>query len=68
MVRLCWCFPLLSFIVAVEAAPKCERLKASLTYPQDEAPRDLSGVVGVVSIHQSTVHATPILLLILCNA
>jgi len=29
----------------VVAESQCERLKASLTYTQEEAPRDLSGVV-----------------------
>ena len=28
------------------AKPACERLKATLTYTQEEAPRDLSGLVS----------------------
>lgn len=31
--------------VGTATATECERLKASLTYTQEEAPRDLSGVV-----------------------
>ena len=38
------------FLVAARritaANPSCERLKRSLTYTQEEAPRDLSGVVS----------------------
>lgn len=30
---------------SIDASVKCERLKASLTYPQEKAPSDLSAVV-----------------------
>ena len=43
IVLLTWL--LLPTAVLTEAAA-CERLKASLTYTQEEAPRDLSGVVS----------------------
>jgi hypothetical protein len=34
------------YTITVEAASKCETLKASLHYTQEDAPTDLSGVVG----------------------
>jgi hypothetical protein len=33
-------------VAAVAADSKCERLKATLTYTQEKAPRDLSSVVS----------------------
>lgn len=33
-----------------EAIEECERLQASLTYTQEEAPRDLSGLVRSIQI------------------
>ena len=33
-------------LAAVAAESKCERLKATLTYTQEKAPRDLSSVVS----------------------
>ena len=55
--RRCYCWPaivlslwLLAAVPSSQAAQQqCERLKASLTYTQEEAPRDLSGVVRLVA-------------------
>lgn len=43
MFRLLLAAVLTSFAVSEQ---RCERLKASLTYTQEQAPRDLSGVVS----------------------
>jgi hypothetical protein len=40
-----WNFFLMQLVLA-DAAPLCEVLKASLRYTQEDAPTDLSGVVG----------------------
>lgn len=37
----------LMLLVSSDATQQCERLKATLTYTQEEAPRDLSVVVRV---------------------
>jgi hypothetical protein len=37
--------------VSVYSNQPCERLKATLTYTQEEAPRDLSSVVSQLVIH-----------------
>jgi len=53
--RCCWPTIALSlWLLAVPSSCKaaqqqCERLKASLTYTQEEAPRDLSGVVRLAA-------------------
>lgn len=38
------------FRISVAAAASCERLQQSLTYTQEEAPRDLSGVVSLICV------------------
>lgn len=45
-------FLLLSLLPSLVASDSstCERLKATLTYTQEDAPRDLSSVVSLVSI------------------
>ena len=35
-------------VIKTTSASSCERLKATLTYTQEQAPRDLSSVVGLV--------------------
>ncbi len=45
----CWLVPLVA-LSAAEVSKKCERLEDSLTYTQEEAPRDLSSVVRFLSI------------------
>lgn len=61
--RRCYVFIVLlsplSLLVHTDAAQQCERLKATLTYTQEEAPRDLSGVVRLCSVGCAFVlHAT----------
>ena len=41
----CAAFFCVLYVIAVNAASKCETLKASLHYTQEDAPTDLSGVV-----------------------
>jgi hypothetical protein len=36
-----------SLLLSLVASESCERLKATLTYTQEEAPRDLSTVVSI---------------------
>lgn len=36
-----------SILESAEASKSCERLKATLTYTQEDAPRDLSSVVRI---------------------
>jgi hypothetical protein len=38
---------LLVCLGSVKASKSCERLKATLTYTQEDAPRDLSSVVRI---------------------
>ena len=44
-IKMLWKALFLS-VAAVAADSKCERLKATLTYTQEKAPRDLSSVVS----------------------
>lgn len=47
---------LLLFLVSLaRGEQECDRLKQSLTYTQEEAPRDLSGVVRFISFSPSPV-------------
>jgi len=49
-----WIGILLSAIATSAADATCERLKATLTYTQEKAPRDLSSVVSLfVCFHRS---------------
>jgi hypothetical protein len=40
------------FTITAQAASKCEILKASLRYTQEDAPTDLSGVVSGRYLHR----------------
>jgi hypothetical protein len=55
MMGLCNFFAVASLAVILlcsgtHAAEECERLQASLTYTQEQAPRDLSGLVRLSAI------------------
>ena len=55
---LCGLVAALLLVSATSAEQRCERLKATLTYTQEKAPRDLSGLVSAVPREESNVDAS----------